>query len=105
MDREKQIEEIAKVIHKGEFDRNKGVLDCTEFTTDLVIKLGLQRLAEAKALYNAGYCKQSEVVKEIIGEILLNHTPDIDGFFIMHESELAKIKKKYTGESENVVEC
>ena len=39
-----------------------------------------------------------EVAGEIIGEILLNHTPDIDGCFTMHESELAELKKKYIGE-------
>ena len=44
---------------------------------------------------------ESNVAREIIGEILLNHTPDIDGFFTMHESELAKIKNKYAEESEN----
>ena len=65
MSREKQIEEMAKVIQKGELDRNKGDLDCTEFPTDIVIKVGLQRLAGAKALYNANYRKRSENVIEL----------------------------------------
>ena len=45
--------------------------------------------------------KQSEVAREIIGEILSSHTLDIDGFFTMHESELIELKKKYTEESGN----
>lgn len=65
----KQIEEMAKIIQKGELDRNKGVLDCTEFTTDLVIQVGLQRLAGAKALYNEGYRRQDEVAREFFDEI------------------------------------
>ena len=43
MSRDKQIEEMAKIIQQGEIDRNRGDLDCTEFTTDVVIKVGLQR--------------------------------------------------------------
>ena len=60
MSKEKQIEEMARIIQNGEIARNRGDLDCTEFPTDIVIKVGLQRLAGAKALYNAGYRKQSE---------------------------------------------
>lgn len=44
---------------------------------------------------------KSEVAKEIIGEILLNHTPNVDGFFTMHESELDELKRKYTEGSGN----
>lgn len=54
------IEEMAKVIQDGELDRNRGDLDCSEFPTDIVIKVGLQRLAGAKALYNAWYRKIPE---------------------------------------------
>ena len=63
------VEEMAQIIHKGELDRNRGDLDCTEFPTNLVIKVGLQRLAGAKALYNAGYRKQSDTAREIFEEI------------------------------------
>lgn len=41
---------------------------------------------------------KTEVAREIICEILLNNTPDIDGFFTMHESEISKLEKKYTEE-------
>lgn len=60
MNKKQQIVEIAKIIHKGELDRNSGDLDCTEFETALVVKLGLQRLAGAKALYEASYRKQGK---------------------------------------------
>lgn len=49
----------------------------------------------AEQLYNEGYRKHSEVALEIIGEILSSNTPDIDGFFTMHELELANLKNKY----------
>lgn len=95
---EKQIEEMANVIHKGELDRNKGVLDCTEFTTDLVVKVGLQRLAGAKALYNAGYRRQEDVAREIFADILgcLRYTQFMND--ISKKSTIAYInylKKKY----------
>lgn len=85
MDREKQIEEIAKAMCAGCPDKH-GL--CADWY-------------RAEALYNAGYRKQSEVAMEIIGEILSSHTLDIDGFFTMHESELTELKKKYTEESGN----
>ena len=78
MDREKQIEEIYEEIKYG----------TGSYSDDA--------RSVAEILYDIGYRKQNEVAMEIIGEILLNHTPDIDGFFTMHESELAELKKKYT---------
>lgn len=101
MDREKQIKEIATILletsrqDSNDKSKNKAY---TEFHTDTIFKYGCDRLNGATAIYDAGYRKQSEVAMEIIGEILLNHTPDIDGFFIMHETELAELKKKYIGE-------
>ena len=58
MDKEIEIEEMAKIIQQGELDRNRGDLDCSEFPTSLVIQVGMQRLAGAKAIYNADYRKQ-----------------------------------------------
>ena len=89
MDREKQIEEIAKAMCGGCSD-NKECIHC--LCADWY---------KAESIYNAGYRKQSEVAMEIIGEILSSHTLDIDGFFTMHESELTELKKKYTEESGN----
>ena len=45
---EKQIEEMAKIILKGEIDRNRGTLDISEFPIDLIVKVGMQRVAGAK---------------------------------------------------------
>ena len=57
MDREKQIEEMAKVIH--DLDKNyNNVLPSS--LADCVYKHGGTRTNEAVALYNAGYRKQSE---------------------------------------------
>lgn len=107
MDREQQIAEMAKIIHKGELDRNKGVLDCTEFATDLVIRLGLQRLAGAKALFNAGYRKQSEVAREIFEKIenCMSCFEDDDDGYLLKKCEfkffMRELKKEYTEESVN----
>lgn len=87
MDREKQIEEMTSDLVKYSFFYNGNCL--------------MNYSKTAKFLYQAGYCKQSDVVREIFGEILLNHTPDIDGFFTVHESELTELKKKYMKKSGN----
>lgn len=76
MDREKQIDEMAMLMSEG----------------------ARPAIEDAIILYEKGYRRQSDVAREIIGEILLDHTPDIDGFFTMHETELAELKKKYTEE-------
>ena len=68
--------------------------DCHGCTSSMSYVCKAKKYAERAV--DKGYCKQNEVAMEIIGEILLNHTPDIDGFFTMHESELAELKKKYT---------
>ena len=53
---------------------------------------------EIKAMPGADVAPRSEVALEIIGEIWASHTPDIDGFFTMHECELINLKKKYVKE-------
>lgn len=90
------------------FDKGYRKIQTTDWLTKGISKEQLEREKDEslKEFFDGnckkyGYYKQSEVVREIIGEILLNHTPDIDGFFIMHESELAEFKKKYTEESGN----
>ena len=87
IDKEKQVTEMASDIN-----------DCiTEFVTDTG-DVYIDDEATAQKMFDKGYRKQSEVVKEIFGEILSNHTPDIDGFFTMHKSELAELEKKYMEE-------
>lgn len=68
-DRQKQIEEIAKLMLQGEIDREKGNIDCAEFDYITQFKAGLQRLAGAKSLYEAGYRKQSDTAREILKRI------------------------------------
>ena len=79
MTEEKQIEELVKDVFES------GMLE-GESRSRVV----------AEELFYKGYRKQSKVALEIIGEILASHTPDIDGFFTMHECELVNIKKNYT---------
>ena len=88
MDREKQMDKMAKdLCHLQTCEAKKDGNNCYKYCKAYIY---------AFRACNAGYRKQSEVAMEIIGEILLNHTPDIDGFFTMHETELAELKKKYT---------
>ena len=95
---DKQIEEMAKLIQNGEISRNRGDLDCTEFPTDIVIKVGLQRLAGAKALYNAGYRKASDVAREILALVWdAYQTTHYDAEF---EERLDNIEKKYESEGD-----
>lgn len=90
--REKQIEAIAKVICGGCPD-NKECMHC--LCADWY---------RAEALYNAGYRKQSEVVKEIFEGIdklmyrLLNDNHYLAGDIWW---DLDELKKKYTEESGN----
>ena len=56
----KQIEEMARIIFKGEINRSVGDLDCSECTRDLREEVSIWAYAGAKALYNIGYRKQSE---------------------------------------------
>lgn len=90
--REKQIEAIAKVICGGCPD-NKECMHC--LCADWY---------RAEALYNAGYRKQSEVVKEIFEGIdklmyrLLNDNHYLAGDIWW---DLDELKRKYTEESGN----
>ena len=82
MNREKQIEEMAKIIHpycKAPCP-NGGCIGCFSY-----------RLSEA--LYNAGYRKASEVAREIFEEIeqaTKNHG------ITYTQRKIAELKKKYT---------
>lgn len=100
MDREKQIEKIAKVICGGCPD-SKECMHC--LCADWY---------RAEALYNAGYRKQSEVAKEIFAEIekLVSTNKKTVGCATYEETifyiedfieDLAELKKKHTGEKED----
>lgn len=93
MDREKQIEEMAKIIARRRVvfrNSNIAIMTTARKTAD--------------SLYNAGYRKQSEVVKEIFEEIdnIISNLRD-SPFYSSSDAvyELTELKKKYTEESEN----
>ena len=103
IDREKQIEEIAKVIC-GSCPDNKECMHC--LCADWY---------KAESLYNAGYRKQSEVAREIFEEIdkmLMNQECITEnqrckevGDWIFHDylpRRISELKKKYMEESGNV---
>lgn len=71
------IKEIAQFMQNGEIDREKGYIDCSEFNYEVVTKLGIQRLAGAKALYNAGYRKASVVVDESVKRLKEKESPNL----------------------------
>ena len=101
MDREKQINEIAKIIARRSMAfRNPNVAFMTTARKT------------ANSIYNAGYRKQSEVVKEIFDEIgkLVSTNKKTVGCATYEETifyiedfieDLAELKKKYAGEKED----
>ena len=86
MSREKQIEEMAKTV--CHLDRT-----CDQCMTSFECKA----MTYAKRFYNAGYCKASEVAREIIKEI-----EKVNNLFcttlgsVAIKRTLAELEKKYT---------
>lgn len=96
MDREKQIEEITKVIARRSMAfRNPNVAFMTTARKT------------ANSLYNAGYRNQSEVAKEIFAEIedSMSCFEDDDDGYLLKKCEfkffMRELKKKYTEEPVN----
>lgn len=91
MNRDKQIEEMAKLLCSTCYETNEE--DCKKFE-------GVCGICDATRLYNAGYRKSSEVAEEIFGEIermvCRMHNLALFGFSIDTSRELAELKKKYT---------
>lgn len=93
MSKEKQIEEISKVIDKSPWKLYQDFTGCHINSSEI-----------AEYLYNADYRKQSEVVKEIFREI---ENYMIDSTFCgmpvksMLSSKFAELKKKYSEEPVN----
>ena len=92
MDKEKQIEEIVKVMCGGCPD-NKECMYCL-----------YADWYNAEALYNAGYRKQSEVTREIFEEIkdCMSCFEDDDDGYLLKKCEfeffMRELEKKYTEE-------
>ena len=101
MDREKQINEIAKIIARRSMAfRNPNVAFMTTARKT------------ANSIYNAGYRKQIEAAKEIFDEIekLVSTNKKTVGCATYEETifyiedfieDLTELKKKYTGEKED----
>ena len=81
MDREKQIEEIGKII----CDMENGCDGC------VWNKARCNERNYAEEIYKAGYRKQSEVVMEIFDDIL-----KIKGLELHDWEAIFELKKKYT---------
>lgn len=105
--KEKQIEEMAKITCSM-YCRNKEKKCANVQECDMKC-LHHQR---CEALYNAGYRKQGEVVKEFFDEIekLVSANKKTVGCATYEETifyiedfieDLAELKKKYTGEKED----
>ena len=90
MERQKQIEEMAKAIEQAR-------IKATDTTNSMNYGFGGWY---AKELYNAGYRKASEVAMEIFAEIekiaMYGTTPFGLHLRSMGEAAFAKLKKKYT---------
>ena len=85
MNRDQQIEEMAQIIAEN-----------TEFDT-----MWDEIYASAKALYNAGYRKASEVAREFIKAVdsMLELVTAMTGLNVLaYGGKFAELKKKYTEE-------
>lgn len=63
MNMQEQIEKMAKILQDGELDYQRGKFDRKEFSSDVVVNIGLQRLAGSKALIKAGYINGTDFVE------------------------------------------
>lgn len=88
MDREKQIEEMAKVIDKSPWKLDQDFAGCHINSFEI-----------AESLYNAGYRNQSEVAMEIFEEIYkLTYRLSNDEHYTIGDMiwDIDELKKKYT---------
>ena len=69
MDQQQEIEKMAEIMQQGEIDREAGKIDCSEFALRAVVKNGMQRLAGATALINAGYGDVRAAVEDVAERI------------------------------------
>lgn len=90
MDREKQIKEMAKVIDESHWRIEQDFTGCHINGTEI-----------AEHLYEQGYRKQSEVVKEIFDAIKEKLIFNTYGIATISNKTFCELKKKYTGEKED----
>ena len=89
MDKDKQIEEMAKsVCH---LDRT-----CDECMTSFECKA----MMYAKRFYDAGYRKASDVARNIFGNLRILGHIDFDGNICIRKDSFEELEKKYESEKE-----
>ena len=94
MSRDKQIEEMAQDV--CELYKDFGSCEACDAELDIDGEPCIHECF-AKAFYNAGYRKASEVAEEIFGEIeQLYMEEHKDCSVILSRYEFAELKKKYT---------
>ena len=94
MSRDKQIEEMAKLLCSTCYETNEE--DCKKFE-------GVCGICDANRLYNAGYRKSTDIAEEIFAEIdtllqLGRRYNMMQGDYYTFElrQSIAELKKKYT---------
>ena len=78
MSKQQEIEKIAEIMQQGEIDREAGKIDCSEFLLRAVVKNGMQRLAGATALINAGYGNVRAAVEDVAERIKMAFYHEFD---------------------------
>ena len=96
MDKEKQIEEMAKTLCSDYGECKYCICKKVESETNVCTVE-----SDCEELYNAGYRKASEVAEEIFAEIWENeHKGD---FVILTARRFAELKKKYRGKKNDIL--
>ena len=101
MSRDKQIEEMARILCE---DCAKDPLPCILIETT---KMCDSVFEQVEALYNAGYRKASDVAREIFEEIENCFFEELVGCTeakLIDEEMFAELKKKYTESSNEITE-
>ena len=111
MNRDKQIEEMAKVMNEccNRYDENGNHIgnkcyECEEWSDDNHCCCSYNT-KEATALYTAGYRKASELAAEIFEEIEEYMLPALIGnkfpAKVINPDKFAELKKKYESEKDD----
>ena len=107
IDRDKQIEEMAKALTNYEYKLCERLpKDKCLLTSTIHAQVSCDYCKIAEFLYNAGYRKASDVVREIFEEIekALDNSVETEYFkgtwfnFSKFKQRLAELKKKYESE-------
>lgn len=102
MDKQQEIEKMAEIMQQGEIDREEGKIDCSEFALCAVVKNGMQRLAGATALINAGYGNVRAAVEDVAERIKMAFYYEFDELIPSAMADkIDEIVKEVLNESSN----